>query len=71
MEPAAFVLPTQFPACQPVPVTMPILSAEESFASAVVALEYASSQLMTARLADDDSDGMAAYDQFTEHWEHT
>jgi len=51
MDPAALVLPTQFPACQPVPVTMPTLSEMESFARAAVALVYASSQVVTARFA--------------------
>jgi hypothetical protein len=51
MEPAALVLPTQLPACQPVPVTIPILSLVESFANAVVAFVYAESQSDTARFS--------------------
>jgi hypothetical protein len=56
---AAFVFPTQFPACQPVPVTMPTLSAIDSFARAAVALVYASSQLRIARLVGACSVGIA------------
>jgi len=53
MEPAAFVFPTQFPACQPVPVTIPILSCWESFENAALALVYAESQSITARFSLD------------------
>jgi hypothetical protein len=59
IELAALVLPTQLPPCQPTPVTIPILSFADSFASAAVALVYASSQVLTARLEIVSSDGMA------------
>jgi hypothetical protein len=62
MDPAALVLPTQFPACQPVPVTMPTLSEMESFARAAVALLYASSQVRIARF--EFPDGMAVVMSF-------
>lgn len=49
IELAGLVLPTQLLFDQPVPVTIPIFSSCDSFASAAVAFVYASSQLPTAR----------------------
>lgn len=59
MEPAALVLPTQFPPCQPVPVTIPTFSLADSFANAAVALVYASSQEIMARFDTFSLDGRA------------
>lgn len=59
IELAALVLPTQLLFDQPVPVTIPILSSCDSFASAAVAFVYASSQLPTARFEAGWSKGMA------------
>jgi hypothetical protein len=59
IDPAALVFPTQFPFIHPTPETIPILSLADSFASAAVALVYASSQVLTARFETFSSDGMA------------
>jgi hypothetical protein len=66
IDPAALVFPTQFPFAHPTPETIPILSLADSFASAAVALVYASSQVLTARFETFSSDGMANCVSYTQ-----
>jgi hypothetical protein len=64
IDPASLVLPTHGPFDQPTPVTIPIFSLWDSFASAAVALVYAASHVPTARLATFSSMGMAVLVSF-------